>query len=219
MALPLLLVKCACGVGCVVVSFLVAAGIKKLVDWWKSQRMLLLGMSGAGKTTFCNALYAMQEKNENWKAGIYINTLEQEKHKYDNTFHFIDTAGIETYKKLWDNTIENENPNFILYFYDVSRLGETMTLNNEFKCYYYKNMAADLKLLSALCGKHKKKLLLIGTHTDANYDTHKANQYLADVFSHLGECEYCRIEGSLADYKSAVSLFKEIKEKAESMKI
>ena len=206
------------GVGCVV-GGVIAAVITELVVWWKSQKMLLLGMSGAGKSTFCNALYAIQEKNKNWKAGIYSNTLEQEKHKYDSTFHFIDTAGIETYKKLWDNTIEIENPDLILYFYDVSRLGEIMTLNNEFKCYYYKNMAADLRLLGTLCEKYKKKLLLVGTHTDANYDSHKANQYLADVFSHLGNCEYRSVDGSLADYKSAVSLFKEIKEKAESMKI
>ena len=213
MGLPLIWVASCVG------GLLVAATIKKLVDWWKSQKMLLLGMSGAGKTTFCIALHAIQFKIENWKAGFYSNTLEQEKHKYGSTFHFIDTAGIETYKKLWDNTIENENPNLILYFYDVSRLGEIMTLNNEFKCYYYKNMAADLRLLSTICGKYKKRLLLVGTHTDVNYDSHKANQYLADVFSHLGNCEYRSVDGSLADYKSAVSLFKEIKEKAESMKI
>ena len=189
--------------------------------YFKNKKFLLIGMKGAGKTTYCNAMLAIAQKKKSWRAEQQkqSSTMEEVPFRIDTFLLMVDTAGAENYKKRWAEMIKDRNPDCIFYFYDISELEKPIEFNNGFKCYYYKNLAADFKMLRSLCQEHQKKLVIIGTHSDIKYDENKADKYLSEALSCLDEGKYRQVRGSIVDYKSAETLIKNINKTLKQLKI
>ncbi len=193
--------------------------IKKLIEhYFSGKTVAFIGMKGAGKTTACDSLSAIAKGDKNWKArSDEYKTTEtiEEYHPNDESFHFkkiLDTPGAQQLKAgVWDK-IKNE-VDLIFYLYDISKL-EALTPygpgdDNGFKTGYYKLVKADLRDIAQSKELKSKKIIVIATHTDKEYDKDNADRHCADILSEFSNCncDYKFVDGSLMDYESAKKLW------------
>ena len=189
------------------------AALTKLIRRFKDKKIAFLGMKGAGKTTCIEGLQALAEKRTDWTAGDPDTTLNQKDIRItvlNAQVRITDTAGAQDLKKIWDEIVDNVD--WVCYFYDLTRLGEKLMIPGIcVETFYYKAVQADLRDLCALCGKDGRKLLVVATHADSEYDEVQAEKYQSEM---LKECpNLCHhIKCSLKDYSAIKEFAKKLED-------
>lgn len=175
-----------------------------------------IGMKGSGKTTAVRGFQALGKKEKDWKADSKTpGTLSDIKeHDVLGFKACIDTSGAQQLKRRWKETIEKAKADWIFYFFDISMLDRIMSLENDEKARYFMLVKADLRDVADICKGNKKRLLVIATHTDMEYNKEAAKRYCEDILAELvGLDHYGFVEGSLINYESVSALWNLIKEK------
>ena len=161
--------------------------MSKFFDWFfNRKRVVFMGLSGSGKTTFLEVL--KKKKNVNPKEidlkTSFRDTLSMSFNGHN--IHSIDEAGSDDIYKGHKYTEDLNNAKYYIYIFDCYRYLEAKEHNkvpveeeyqkqtDEELTKYLKQTTYLLKKLSQQADKKRKKMIIVASHADmwlrANYD-------------------------------------------------
>ena len=184
-----------------------------LFDSQKGKKAIFIGMKGAGKSTAVEALQAVEKQNKQWVATPKEGTMGDNIALNIGGYTVItDTPGAQNLKR-WENKID-DSCNHIWYFFNISRLNETLDSGGGYITKYSNLVKADLRDVAQICKSKNKtiKIIVIATHTDIEgYDKQNAEDICCNILTELND--YIFIKGSLKNYASAKQIFDKVGEK------